>query len=199
MSDSVRPHRRQPTRLPSPWDSPGKNTGVGYHFLLQCRKVKSESEVAQWCLTLRDPMDCSLPGSSVHGTFQARVLEWGDIAFYDKYTRMCLSAFLLMDLWVVSSSVLLQTPKFMSFVNTSMHCFGICTQELLGHRVSRCSALVGINCYQTVSLWLYQFALPLAVTRPLVSLQPLLKCTQISPLPTKGCGISSGSKSRFWN
>ena len=104
-----------------------------------------------------------------------------------------------MDLWVVSSSVLLQTPKFMSFINTSMHCFGICTQELLGHRVSRCSALVGINCYQTVSLWLYQFALPLAVTRPLVSLQPLLKCTQISPLPTKGCGISSGSKSRFWN
>ena len=77
MSDSVRPHRRQPTRLPRPWDSPGKNTGVGCHFLLQCRKVKSESEVAQLCLTLSDPVDCSLPGSSVHGTFQARVLEWG--------------------------------------------------------------------------------------------------------------------------
>ena len=68
-------------RLPSPWDSPGKNTGVGCHFLLQCRKMKSESEVAQSCLTLRDPMDCSLPGSSVHGIFQARVLEWGVIAF----------------------------------------------------------------------------------------------------------------------
>ena len=81
MSDSVRPHRRQPTRLPLPWDSPGKNTGVGCHFLLQCRKVKSESEVAQSCPTLIDPMDCSLPGSSVHGIFQARVLEWGAIAF----------------------------------------------------------------------------------------------------------------------
>ena len=67
MSDSVQPHRRQPTRLPRPWDSPGKNTGVGCHFLLQCMKVKRESEVAQSCLTLSDPMDCSLPGSSVHG------------------------------------------------------------------------------------------------------------------------------------
>ena len=81
MSDTVRPHRRQPTRLPRPWDSPGKNTGVGCHFLLQCMKVKSESEVAQSCPTLSDPMDCSLPGSSIHWIFQARVLEWGAIAF----------------------------------------------------------------------------------------------------------------------
>ena len=87
MSDSVRPHRRQPTRLPHPWDSPGKNTGessvlgVGCHFFLQCMKVKSQSEVTQSCLTLCDPMDCSLPGSSVHGIFQARVLEWSAIAF----------------------------------------------------------------------------------------------------------------------
>ena len=72
MSDSVRPR---------PWDSPGKNTGVGCHFLLQCIKVKSESEVAQSRLTLRDPIDRSLPGSSVHGIFQARALEWGAIAF----------------------------------------------------------------------------------------------------------------------
>ena len=76
----MRPHRRQPTRLHRPWDSPGKNTGVGCHFLLQCTKVKRESEVAQSCLTLCD-MHCSLPGSSVHGNFQARVLEWGAIAF----------------------------------------------------------------------------------------------------------------------
>ena len=69
VSDSVRPHRRQPTRLPRPWDSPGKNTGVCCHCLLQCMKVKSESEVAQSCPTLRDPMDCSLPGSSIHGIF----------------------------------------------------------------------------------------------------------------------------------
>ena len=81
MSNSVRPHRRQPTRLPRPWDSPRKNTGVGCHCLLQCRKVKSESEVAQSCPTLSDPMDCSLPGSSVRGILQARVLEWGAIAF----------------------------------------------------------------------------------------------------------------------
>ena len=70
-----------PTRLPCPWDSSGKNTGVGCQFLLQCMKVKSESEVAQWCLTLHDPMDCSIPGSSIHEIFQARVLEWGAIAF----------------------------------------------------------------------------------------------------------------------
>ena len=81
MSDSVQPHRRQPTRLPHPWDSPGKNTGVGCHFLLQCMKVKSESEVAQSCQTPSDPMDCSPPGSSIHGIFQARALEWGAIAF----------------------------------------------------------------------------------------------------------------------
>ena len=81
MSDSVWPQRRQPTSLPRPWDSPGKNTGVGCHFLLQCIKVKSESEVAQSCPTLSDPRDCSPPGSSVHGIFQARVLEWGAIAF----------------------------------------------------------------------------------------------------------------------
>ena len=77
------PHRWQPTRLPLPWDSPGKNTGVGCHFLLQCVQVKSESEVAQSCPTLSDPMDCSAPGSSIYGIFQARVLEWGAIAFFN--------------------------------------------------------------------------------------------------------------------
>ena len=102
MSSSVRPHRWQPTTLPRPWDSPGKNTGVGCHFLLQCRKVKSESEVSQLCPTLSDPMDCSLQGSSVHGFFQARVLEWGAIAFstidewikklWYIYTTECFSA-----------------------------------------------------------------------------------------------------------
>ena len=81
MSDSVWPHRWQPTRLPRPWDSPGKNTGVGCHFLLQCIKGKRESEVAQSCVTLSDPMDCCLPDSSVHGIFQARVLEWVASAF----------------------------------------------------------------------------------------------------------------------
>ena len=93
MSDSVRPCRRQPTRLRHPWESPGKNTGVGCHFLLQGMKAKSESEVAQSCLTLRDPMDCSLPGSSVHGILQARVLEWGAIAF-SSYLGLVLSIFI---------------------------------------------------------------------------------------------------------
>ena len=93
MSDSVRPHRWQPTRLHRPWDSPGKNTGVGCHFLLQCMKVKSESEVTQSCPTLSNLIDCSPPGSSIHGIFQARVLEWGAIAFSeeeDKFRSDCI-------------------------------------------------------------------------------------------------------------
>ena len=104
MSDSVRPHRRQPTRLPRPWDSPGKNTGVGCHFLLQCMKVKSEKEVALSCQTLSDPMDCSPPGSSIHGIFQARVLEWGAIAFSEVllglriYTNMLPTFFIVMTI-----------------------------------------------------------------------------------------------------
>ena len=81
MFDSVRPNRWQPTRLPRHWDSPGKNTGVGCHFLLQCMKVKSESEVTQSCPTLSDPMDCSLLGFSLHGILQARILEWVAISF----------------------------------------------------------------------------------------------------------------------
>ena len=81
MSNPVRPHRQQPTRLPLPWDSQGKNTGVSCQFLLQYVKVKSESEVSQSCPARSDPMDCSLPGSSVHGIFQTRVLEWGATAF----------------------------------------------------------------------------------------------------------------------
>ena len=109
MSDSVRPHRRQPTRLPRPWDSPGKNTGVGRHFPLQFMKVKSESEVAQSCPTPRDPMDCSRPGSSVHGILQVRILEWVAI-FYSRVSsqprdqtriscigKWCLFLFFLFD------------------------------------------------------------------------------------------------------
>ena len=99
VSDSVRPHRRQPTRLLCPWDSPGKNTGVSCHFLLQCMKVKNEGEVAQSCPAVRDPMDCSLPGSSVHGIFQARALEWGAIAFSIPMLSQCkLQSFNLLHL-----------------------------------------------------------------------------------------------------
>ena len=88
QSDSVRPHRWQPTRLPHPWDSPGKNTGVGCHFLFQCLKVKSQSIVTQSRPTLSDPMDCSLPGSSMHEIFQAKVLEWGAILLMAFFTEL---------------------------------------------------------------------------------------------------------------
>ena len=103
VSDSVWPQRRQPNRLPRPRDSPGKNTGVGCHFLLQCMKVKSESEVAQSCLTLRDLVDCSPPGSPIHGIFQARVLEWGATVFSEGPRRELLRALLInlcmLDSW----------------------------------------------------------------------------------------------------
>ena len=106
-ADSLGTHRQQPTRLPCPWDSPGKNTGVGCHLLLQWVKEKSESEVAQSCPTLRDPMDCSLPGSSVHGIFQSRVLEWGAIAF-SKWIHMLPIA--LMSIWAAPKWSLLLSP-----------------------------------------------------------------------------------------
>ena len=116
MSDSVRPHRRQPTRLLRPWDSPGKNTGVGCHFLLQCRKVKSESKVAQSCPTLCDPMDCSLPGSSIHGIFQARVPEWGAIAFSDfAFLLLLLSHFSRVRLCVTPQTAAHQAPPSLGF------------------------------------------------------------------------------------
>ena len=112
MSDSVQPHRRQPTRLPHPWDSPGKNTGVGCHFLLQCMKVKSESDVAQSCPTLSDPMDCSLPGSSIHGILQARVLEWGATAFSEDNSRI----YFFFQIFMKQSLVHIPGQKSASFI-----------------------------------------------------------------------------------
>ena len=94
-----------------PWDSPGKNTGVGCHFLLQCMKVKSESEVAQSCQTPSDPMDCSLPGSSIHGIFQARVLEWGATDFSDSFVLHALYTILLLPLKLLKASLVAQTVK----------------------------------------------------------------------------------------
>ena len=120
MSNSVRPH---------PWDSPGKNTGVGCHFLLQCRKVKSESEVAQPCLTLCNPMDCSLPGSSIHGILQARVLEWGAIAFsednsksWDEELKKCFFPFLRVSLLFNAVILLPRKPPL------------LCSHSVTGHR-----------------------------------------------------------------
>ena len=100
----MRPHRWQPTRLCRPWDSPGKNTGVGCHFLLQCMKVKVKS--LSKCPTLCDPMDYSLPGSSVHGIFQARVLEWVAIAF---------SVFPSIQVFSNDSVLCIRWPKYWSF------------------------------------------------------------------------------------
>ena len=118
MSNSVRPHRRQPTRLRRPWDSPGKNAGVGCHFPLQCMKVKSESEVTQLCPTLRDPMDCSLPGSSVHGIFQARVLEWVAIAFSN----------------IEGTKYLLDNLVFMRTLDTQLRQAVLCTLRIWGRK-----------------------------------------------------------------
>ena len=117
MSDSMRSYRQQPTRLPHPWDSPGKNTGVGCHFLLHCMKVKSESEVAQSCRTLNDPMDCSPPGSSIHAIFQARVLEWGAIAFsnYTVLLLLLLSCFSRVRLCAAPQTAAHQAPLSMGF------------------------------------------------------------------------------------
>ena len=97
----MRSHRQQPTKLPHPWDSPGKNTGVGCHFLLQCMKVKSQSAVAQLCPTLSD-LDCSLPGSSIHGIFHARILEWGAIAFSRETSKFIIGS---MNSFVVVQSL----------------------------------------------------------------------------------------------
>ena len=117
VSDSVRPHRRQPTRLPGPWDSPGKNTGVGCHFLLQCMKVKSESEVAQSCPTLRDPMDCSLPGSSVPKEAKIKFVfffSWSMASFVTSYclcSRKINQLFKLTNSWIAYWAPTISTAK----------------------------------------------------------------------------------------
>ena len=150
QSDSVQPHRWQPTRLPCPWDSPCKNTGVGCHFLLQCRKVKSESEVAQSCLTLSDPMDCSLPGSSVHGISQARVLEWVAIVFAGSHMKWvqlygnlnilwhCLSLGMEWKLTFSSPVATAEFSKFASILSAAReqhHLLGFETAQLQFHHL----------------------------------------------------------------
>ena len=116
VSDSVRLYRQQPTRLPHPWDSPGKNTGVGCHFLLQCMKGKSESEVARSCPTPSDRMDCSPPGSSVHGILQAGVLEWGAVAF--SKNDLVIYIFIYILFHIIFHCGLLQSSKYNSLCCT---------------------------------------------------------------------------------
>ena len=123
--DSVQPHRRQPTRFPRPWDSPGKNTGVGCHFLLQCMKVKSESEVAQSCPTLCDPIDSSLPGSSVPGILQARTLEWGAISFSSAWKwKVKVKSFSRARLLATPWTAAYQAPPSMGF-SRQEYCSGV--------------------------------------------------------------------------
>ena len=129
----MQPHRQQPTRLPRPWNSPGKNTGVGCHFLLQCIKVKSERKVAQSCPTLSDPMDCSLPGSSIHGILQARGLEWGVIAFSCSVAKLCL--------FVTPWSAARQPPRS-SAVSQSMLRFMAIESVMLSNRLILCHPLL---------------------------------------------------------
>ena len=103
MSDSVWPHRQQPTRFPIPGILQARTLEWVCHFLIQCMKVKSESEVAQSCLTLSDPMDCSPPGSSIHGIFQERVLEWGAIAFSACVLTRFSYFWVFATLWTIAS------------------------------------------------------------------------------------------------
>ena len=170
MSDSVRSHRRQPTRLPNPWDSPGKNTGVDCHFLLQCMKVKSQSEVAQSCLTLSDSMDCSQPGSSTHGIFQARVLEWGAIAFSSFLSREYPLAFvgeLVWWCWSLSAFACLWSFWFLlhiwhlnkeaKYVCTSMYARPcIEPYDYDSYRVQMC-CLLGLRFLQWPCYWWHGF------------------------------------------
>ena len=136
VSDSVRPHGLQPTRLLHPWDSPGKNSGVGCHFLLQYMKVKSESEATQSCLTLSNPMDCSLPGSSVHGIFQARVLEWGAIAFSAHTAHQSLK-------WSHPSNTAHTTWPSSSRIHGALSLGGPAASPTLGHLINSNSPRLG--------------------------------------------------------
>ena len=151
MSDSVRPHRRQPTRLPRPWDSPGKNTGVGCHFFLQWMKVKSESEVAQSCPTLCDPMDCSLPGSSIHGIFQERVLKWAAIAI----SIMSIFSGYFRDFSLALSHAILMCLNsiFFIFLMFEFHCSSWIFELLTSWNLENIR-LALLEIFPTLNLWL---------------------------------------------
>ena len=158
----MRPHRRQPTRLRRPWDSPGKNTGVGCHFFLQRMKVKSQSEVSQSCPTLSDLMDCRLPGSSVHGIFQTRVLEWGAIAFSNngmllshKKSETMPSAAKWIDLEIIILSDIVRKRQISDSTYMWNQQYG--TNEPIsthGHRQQTCGCKEGGVCWRDgVGIW----------------------------------------------
>ena len=148
----MRPHRWQPTRLPRPWDFPGKNTGVGCHFLLQCMKVKSESEVTQSCPTVCNPMDCSLPGSSVRGILQARVLEWGAIAFSTDWTTHAffpvISKRVFVVLYTCDLSTLVEGLQCLQGCHGHSGSRGACSLKTLG----QCGSELTPFCHPPASL-----------------------------------------------
>ena len=150
MSDSVWSHRQQPTKLPRPRDSPGKNTGVGCHFLLQCMKVKSESEAAQSYPTLSDPMDCSPPGSSVHGIFQVRVLEWGAIAFSESKHSNMLMVLARYWLWSPGSSEVKNPPAMQKTQETRVWFLG--GEDPLEKEITTYFSICAGKCYGQRSL-----------------------------------------------
>ena len=146
MSDSVQPHRQQPTRLPRPWDSPGKNTGVGCHFLLQCMKVKSENEVAQSCPTLCDSIDGSPPGSWIPGILQARTLEWVAISFSTNARIRMYKYLLLSDACQVKEIGAIRAKRKINVTwfqerKERKQCYGILSFFFLRPLCSSCSIL----------------------------------------------------------
>ena len=159
MSNSERPHTRQPTRLPCPWDSPVRNTGVGCHCLLQCMKVKSESEVAQSYPTLSDPVDCSLPDSSIHGIFQARVLEWDAIAFSVLCYNQCQNRHPFIDTFAYLPNYLLWLNPASGIVDKSIYFLKTldadhqttlqkeCTTQLPASSLSKIALEVTVPCF----------------------------------------------------
>ena len=123
-----------PTRLPHPWDSPGKNTGVGCHFLLQCMTVKSESEVAQSCLTLRDPMDCSPLGSPIPGITKARTLEWVAISFSNAWKwKVKMKSLSRVWLFTIPWTAVYQAPLSMGIWHVPRCTFKIKIKTFLHH------------------------------------------------------------------
>ena len=169
VSNSVWLHRWQPTRLLCPWDSPGKNTGVGCHFLLQWMKVKSESEVARLCPTLSNLMDCSLPGSSIHGISQARVLEWGAIAFSSENLSKSVIVYCLTQvLDCLEIKILIWLQYFSYYFSLRIHrqtfvciCDWFCLcMWMLGWRYSAkepCSSVFLMPSYSSASAFLLIF------------------------------------------
>ena len=154
MSNSVRPHRRQPTRLPRPQDSPGKNTGVGCHFLLQYMKGKTESEVAQSCPTLSDPMDCSPPGSSIHGIFQAE--------YWSGVPSPSLSAYFIYVVFIFPQNrlfffIILNNQGSLRF--THMLCHFPSSSFLLEAHFFLCELIsfFSVSCFQHLNFWIPRF------------------------------------------